>query len=77
MGKIKLNSKNNYDVVFNRYQARLKEIKDLIKMMTMKYDYEVEYGKGMKKIAESNISILDDWYIPFVNKLISKWNFSF
>ena len=76
MGKIKLNSKNNYDVVFNRYQARLKEIKDLIKMMTMKYDYEVEYGKGMKKIAESNISILDDWYIPFVNKLISKWNFS-
>ena len=76
MGKIKLNSKNNYDVVFNRYHARLKEIKDLIKMMTMKYDYEVEYGKGMKKIAESNISILDDWYIPFVNKLISKWNFS-
>lgn len=62
MGKFSL-TKNNYDVVCNRYQGRLKEIKDIIKLMTLKYENELDYGKSMKKLSETSTCLMDDWYI--------------
>lgn len=54
-------TQNNYDLVYNRHLGRIKEIKDFTKLVTMKYEYEIDYGKGMKKISETTTSILDDW----------------
>lgn len=29
--------------------------------MNMHYDYELDYAKGMKKISEVTMTIIDDW----------------
>jgi hypothetical protein len=54
-------TKNNYDLVYNRFQARMKEIKDFTKLVIMKYEFEIEYGKGMKKISDTSTYLIDDW----------------
>ena len=44
----------------------MKEIKDFSKIMTMKLEFETEYGKGMKKIAETSTTLIGDWYQFFL-----------
>ena len=57
---------NNTEIVHNRFIGRTKEVKDVIKMMTMKCEFEVEFSKGMKKISECSVHLIDDWYYIYV-----------
>jgi hypothetical protein len=52
---------NNFDIVYSRFQGRIKEIKDVTKIMTLQYEYELDYAKGLKKISETSTSLIDDW----------------
>ena len=51
---------NNYDLVYNRYSGRMKELKDYIDLISKKYNIEVDYNNGTKELSEFSINLISD-----------------
>jgi hypothetical protein len=56
-------------------------VKDFIYMLTEKYNYEMTYAKGMKKIYDSNYAVstmntLQSGILAFKNDLLNQYNYT-
>ena len=51
---------NNYDLVYNRYSGRMKELKDYIDLISKKSNIEVDYNNGTKELSEFSINLISD-----------------
>jgi len=70
-----------YDFIYNTFQSHRLGVKDLIYMFNKKYEYEVEYAKGMKKIYDMNYAVtkmpsLLNGIITFKNDLYNHYEYT-
>lgn len=63
---------NGYDLVYNRYTGRIKELKDFIDMLSKKYNFEVDYSNSIKDVAETSIFLVSEKYIIYIISSVSE-----
>jgi len=71
----------DYDFVYNTFQSHRLGLKDLIYMFAKKYESEVEYAKGMKRIYDMNYAVtkmpsLLNGILTFKNDLYNQYEYS-
>ena len=57
---VMLIKQNEYEIIYNHFCDRRKGLKDLIFILTSKYDTDLEYSKSLKRIYEFNYIITSE-----------------
>lgn len=70
-----------YDFIYNTFVSHRYGLKDLIYMFNKKYEYEVDYAKGMKRIYDMNYAVtkmpsLLNGIITFKNDLYNQYEYT-
>jgi hypothetical protein len=51
---------NGFDIIHNNFTTKLNDLKELINVFSYRYDLELNYADGMRKLYERNHKFLDN-----------------